>query len=295
MEGDLEDPDQYGVIPRSAQAIFDALASPQYVQSKVTCSYLEIYNEELSDLLVAVSSSSAAPTTPMKPYPSNHSNGQNNSTATTAMPSTTTTTTATKLDIVQGGTKKGVYCRGLKEQAVYSADDVLKLMQRAAQARHVGETRMNKQSSRSHCIFTMNVEAKRSLPGHGSNSTSNSSVLESLGKLHLVDLAGSECAKTAELKDTSAASQAAREQERRNINMSLLTLGRVISMLKEQSESGGSKTKNKTMIPYRYVLQTNKKIEPLGLFVWTKRKENETLLAHPFLVLCPEFVLASPQ
>lgn len=56
-----------------------------------------------------------------------------------------------------------------------------------------------------------------------------------------------ESAKTAELKDSSAREQAAREQERRNINKSLLTLGRVITSLKEQSNR-----KKKTMqIPYR--------------------------------------------
>ena len=34
------------------KAIFDTLKFPNYIESKVTCSYLEIYNEELSDLLV---------------------------------------------------------------------------------------------------------------------------------------------------------------------------------------------------------------------------------------------------
>jgi hypothetical protein len=218
MEGNLQDPDHYGIIPRSAQALFDALDSPQYVQTNVTCSYLEIYNEELSDLLVA---SSSGP-------PSSATKHQHLSSA-----------SSTKLDIVHGSKKQGVHCRGLSEQAVHSADDVLQLMQRAVQARRTGETRMNKQSSRSHCIFTMRVEAKRTLPD-------GSSVLESQGKLHLVDLAGSESAKTAELKESSAAQQATREQERRNINKSLLTLGRVISMLKEQAGK-----KSKTMIPYR--------------------------------------------
>ena len=48
---------------------------------------------------------------------------------------------------------------------------------------------MNKNSSRSHCIFTIRVHAKRTLM--------DGSVLEINGKLHMVDLAGSECAKTA--------------------------------------------------------------------------------------------------
>ena len=52
MEGSLGSPELYGVIPRSAQAIFEHLKQPQYKEHTVTCSYLEIYNEELRDLLV---------------------------------------------------------------------------------------------------------------------------------------------------------------------------------------------------------------------------------------------------
>jgi Kinesin motor domain len=201
MEGDLDNPDQFGVIPRAAQSIFECLQQSTYLEAKVSCSYLEIYNEELSDLLV--------------------------------------TDHVSKLDIVQG--VKGVQCRGLSQHEVQSARDVLKLMQEAIQTRHVGETNMNKHSSRSHCIFTICVDTKQKLP--------NGSIMEAQGKLHMVDLAGSESAKTALVEQSSQREQAAREQERRNINKSLLTLGRVISILKEQSEN-----KNKTaMIPYRYV------------------------------------------
>ncbi len=51
--------------------------------------------------------------------------------------------------------------------------------------------------------------------------------MECSGKLHMVDLAGSECAKTAGQEDAKV------ERERKNINQSLLTLGRVISALRE--------------------------------------------------------------
>jgi hypothetical protein len=203
MEGNLDDPDQYGVIPRAAQSVFDALQSPHYIETKVSCSYLEIYNEELSDLLVT-----------------DHSQ---------------------KLDIISGGAKQSVHCRGLEQIPVQSAQDVLQLMQSAVQTRRVGETSMNKQSSRSHCIFTIRVETKKKLP--------DGSVFEAQGKLHMVDLAGSESAKTATLDQSSVKEQATREQERRNINKSLLTLGRVISILKERSDTN----KKTAVIPYRCV------------------------------------------
>jgi hypothetical protein len=64
-------------------------------------------------------------------------------------------------------------------------------MQQAQQYKKVGETRMNKNSSRSHCIFTMRIQAKRTMM--------DGTVIDISGKLHMVDLAGSECAKTAGL------------------------------------------------------------------------------------------------
>jgi hypothetical protein len=76
---------------------------------------------------------------------------------------------------------------------------------------------MNKQSSRSHCLFTLKVHSKKVVAADGS-------VMECTGKLHLVDLAGSECAKTAGTDKVDPA----KERERKNINQSLLTLGRVI-------------------------------------------------------------------
>lgn len=66
--------------------------------------------------------------------------------------------------------------RGLSELEVTSAEDLLHLMRIAHQLRHTGETDMNKESSRSHCIFTLRVKAKRKLI--------DGSVLEVGGKLH---------------------------------------------------------------------------------------------------------------
>ena len=66
------------------------------------------------------------------------------------------------------------------------------------------------------------------------------------GKLHMVDLAGSECAKSAG-NDKGAPDAASRERERLNINRSLLTLGRVITVLKEKSLGKNTNAR----IPYR--------------------------------------------
>lgn len=56
MEGNLVDPIKFGIIPRSTDAIFRALKETNYDSYKVTVSYLEIYNEDLRDLLVETNS-----------------------------------------------------------------------------------------------------------------------------------------------------------------------------------------------------------------------------------------------
>lgn len=52
MEGDLTSPEHHGIIPRAAQAIFESLSSNNFTMYSVSCSYLEIYNEDLCDLLI---------------------------------------------------------------------------------------------------------------------------------------------------------------------------------------------------------------------------------------------------
>ena len=218
MEGDIAVEENQGVIPRAARAIFESLKQPHYSDHKVYCSYLEIYNEDLSDLLVKRSQQSQSQ----------------------------------KLEIMES--KEGPFCRGLSEVSVKSAEDVLNLMQEAQQNRRVGETKMNKHSSRSHCIFTLRVNAKATVvEGNGAMGK-----IDFTGKLHMVDLAGSECAKTASM-DRPTGEDAARERERMNINRSLLTLGRVIQMLKERSEGG-----KRVRIPYRDSKLTRILQESLG-------------------------------
>jgi len=79
------------------------------------------------------------------------------------------------------------------------------------------------------------------------------------GKLHMVDLAGSECAKSAG-NDKGAPDAASRERERLNINRSLLTLGRVITVLKEKSLGKNTNAR----IPYRDSKLTRVLQESLG-------------------------------
>ena len=226
MEGDLSVAEERGVIPRAAFDVFRRLrADDSYVEFDVRASFLEIYNEELCDLLVDCDFEDVA----------------------------LVKAKSKELRLVEdpgAGKKKGrgVFVMGLTEERVSGPEDVLALMARASERRKVGETKMNKQSSRSHCVFTMSVRTKRALP--------DGSHMECAGKLHMVDLAGSECAKSA--GGSGSDLDVSRERERKNINQSLLTLGRVITLLKNGGKAKGER------IPYRDSKLTRLLQESLG-------------------------------
>ena len=54
----------------------------------------------------------------------------------------------------------GVYVAGLREDIVSSPEQVMELLEGGERHRHCGETRMNKNSSRSHTVFRMVVESR---------------------------------------------------------------------------------------------------------------------------------------
>lgn len=126
MEGDPEAVDGVGLMPRAAAAVLAALSDAKYSEHSVTVSYLEIYNEDLSDLL--------AP-----PH------------------------CQQKLDLMDTG--RGVCCVGLSEIPVQTLGDITELVRTAQERKRMAETRINARSSRSHCIFTMKVRCRKRVVG----------------------------------------------------------------------------------------------------------------------------------
>ncbi len=61
--------------------------------------------------------------------------------------------------------KKGVFVEGLSEWAVRSPSEIYSLMQRGALSRATATTRMNDLSSRSHAVFIIIVEQMTSIQG----------------------------------------------------------------------------------------------------------------------------------
>jgi kinesin family protein 6/9 len=76
-----------------------------------------------------------------------------------------------------------VYVKGLSYRIANSEEEALNLLFEGETNRAIGQHVLNKQSSRSHCIFTILVECRSMLSSDDKYTAS---------KLNLVDLAGSE-------------------------------------------------------------------------------------------------------
>lgn len=151
-------------------------------------SYLEIYNEEIRDLLAKDQSKHLE----LKERP----------------------------DI-------GVYAKDLSSVVCHNADDMERIMSVGNRNRSTGATLMNERSSRSHAIFSVCIECSDVGPDGAQRLRA--------GKLHLVDLAGSE-------RQSKTGATGMRLKEATKINLSLSTLGNVISALVDGKS---------THIPYR--------------------------------------------
>lgn len=191
---------QAGMIPRVLFRLFHHLESSKADYS-VKISFVELYNEELRDLLAPELAAPAGSTQPM-------GMGAKDGAAQGG------------LKIFDDSSKKGVFIQGLEEFPVKDVSDALTLLVKGSERRQIAATKFNDHSSRSHSIFSVTVHTKE---------TSNiGDDLLKVGKLNLVDLAGSE-----NIGRSGAENKRAREAGM--INQSLLTLGRVINALVDRS------------------------------------------------------------
>jgi len=189
---------QAGMIPRVLFRLFHELETSNADYS-VKISYVELYNEELRDLLAPELAAPSGSTQPMAQGVAKE---------------------APILKIFDDSSKKGVFIQGLEDCPVKDRADALALLTKGSQRRQIAATKFNDHSSRSHSIFTITVHVKE--------TSSIGDDLLKVGKLNLVDLAGSE-----NIGRSGAENKRAREAGM--INQSLLTLGRVINALVDKS------------------------------------------------------------
>ncbi|WVW85300.1 hypothetical protein I302_107338 [Kwoniella bestiolae CBS 10118] len=159
MQGDLEltpllaPKSTAGIVPRVLHRLFSVLESTPNTEFSVKCSYVELYNEELRDLLATEYKGEASGNAGLKLY--------------------------------EDG-KKGVNIQGLEETGVRNLKEALNMLEKGVKRRQTAETKMNTESSRSHTIFSITVHVKESSIARGGED------LLRIGKFNLVDLAGSE-------------------------------------------------------------------------------------------------------
>ncbi|EEY66299.1 kinesin-like protein [Phytophthora infestans T30-4] len=119
-----------GLIPRVNCAIFERVATERVENPNkrflVECSFFEIYNEIIYDLL------------------DSSGNGKKNKGG---------------LEIKEHSVL-GIYVKDLQERVVETREEIVELMTLGAQSRTVGYTHMNAESSRSHSIFTIKIHQK---------------------------------------------------------------------------------------------------------------------------------------
>ncbi|KAJ3211409.1 Kinesin-like protein kif3b [Entophlyctis luteolus] len=183
MQGINNVPHLRGIIPNAFNHIFDHIARSQHKKFLVRVSFLEIYNEEIRDLLIKRPKGSGAG------GPGHAGSG---------------------LELKEHP-DTGVYVKDLSGYVVKSVAEMEQLMNMGNAARSVGATLMNETSSRSHSIFTITVESSE--PSGGVDGQDR----YLLGKLHLVDLAGSE-----RQSKTGATGDRLKEATKINLSLSAL-------------------------------------------------------------------------
>ncbi|KZV37403.1 hypothetical protein F511_01271 [Dorcoceras hygrometricum] len=206
---------QGGVIPKVIDTIFAKMeAMKESTEFLIRISFIEIFKEEVFDLLDLIPTSSKMET-----------------------PSMAKTMGPARAPIqIRETVSGGITLAGVTEAEVRTKEEMASHLLQGSLCRATGSTNMNSQSSRSHAIFTISMEQKKIAHSSTGDDVGDEILI---AKLHLVDLAGSERAKR-------TGADGSRLREGIHINKGLLALGNVISALGDDK-----KRKEGCHVPYR--------------------------------------------
>lgn len=171
MQGCQNPESSVGIIQLAARDIFQSIKERRSDEIASECSvrvsYVEIYNEELRDLL---------------------NDQSRKSSSTTSL-------------IIREDKQGSISVEGLKEVAVESFEQLMEVFMAGEKNKSVGSTKMNDRSSRSHAILSISLERKTTTDlrcdadnkeNYEDCSPTSSLVVKTTSTLNLVDLAGSE-------------------------------------------------------------------------------------------------------
>ena len=171
--------DRVGLIPRILTYLFERIQSLQEQDGwafTLKCSMIEIYNENIFDLLEVQSPACS----------------------------------------LREDAKRGIFVYGSTEKVIANPTEALRILEIGAKNRTIASTSMNRESSRSHTVFTIYIQSRITTSGGITN------VKES--RFNMVDLAGSE-------RQQLTGTTGVRLKEAGNINKSLLALSNVMNAL----------------------------------------------------------------
>jgi len=227
MRGSQSDP---GMMILCLDDIFDFIKANEAEKTyALKVSYMEVYNEEINDLLYEIDSNLSKED--REKEEEKHK----------------------KLRIATEDAARGAVIENLCEIPIKSKEEALRVLERGEMNRSYASTSMNDNSSRSHVIYRIAITIFDNDGGNNNDADEDEfprsfrkAFDEDLGRvsyMNLVDLAGSE-----RQKSTNASGKTLKEGA--NINKSLLALGAVINKLGEASKKTKSQ-KEKVFIPYR--------------------------------------------
>ncbi|OAV95387.1 hypothetical protein PTTG_26663 [Puccinia triticina 1-1 BBBD Race 1] len=224
-----------GLIPKTLERLFVHLAQADRrdTRAELLASFVEIYNDEIVDLLLT------PPPAPDAPAPSSSSK-------------------KVPIKITEDKHDGSIELVGCKKLPITDLKHALLLFNHGMAQRAVGTTQMNAASSRSHAIFTLHLVSDALSTSATVNhqlltTDSHNIVKRTASKFQFVDLAGSE-----RVNKTKNLLGGDRFKEGIFINAGLHSLGNVISALSNQPSSldpsggpGTASKKKKNHIPYR--------------------------------------------
>eukprot|EP00607_Mallomonas_marina_P008109 CAMPEP_0182424996 /NCGR_PEP_ID=MMETSP1167-20130531/11317_1 /TAXON_ID=2988 /ORGANISM="Mallomonas Sp, Strain CCMP3275" /LENGTH=787 /DNA_ID=CAMNT_0024605273 /DNA_START=41 /DNA_END=2404 /DNA_ORIENTATION=+ len=127
MIGDTQNYEHRGIAPRAISQIFSEINSRIEFEYRISCSYMEIYNERIFDLLTDLSNPDQ-----LQEY-----------------------------TVAEDRDGRGTYVRGLTDIEVASESDALNLLFSGELARTVATHKLNRRSNRSHSIFTVYLQQRQ--------------------------------------------------------------------------------------------------------------------------------------
>jgi len=207
MTGTTNNFQHRGIIPRAISQMYKEMKQRDEHEITIRISYLEIYKEEMYDLLETM----------------DHAEKHDYSSSMTISENQT----------------GAAYVKGLSCRIAKTEEDALALLFEGESNRIISHHQLNRNSSRSHCIFTVHVE---------SHSITESDIKYTVSKLNLVDLAGSE-------RIGKTLSTGATQEEALYINKSLTFLEQTVIALEDNS---------RYHIPYRQSKLTHVLKDSLG-------------------------------